>query len=140
ALAGRPRELQPRRPQARPRRPPGDVLRARGGPLRLQPRAAPGDHLRTPGPDRGCADLASRPARVPQRPHLLQPKGPPTSPRPIPLRAQRGGLPLPGAGGDAPHARKPVHAGPPEAPYLREDAEAEPRGSPDAPRPGRRWG
>ncbi len=140
ALAGPPGELQPRGSRARPRRPPREVLRARGGPLRLQPRAASGDHLRTPGPDRRCADLASRPARVPQRPHLLQPRGPATDPRPIPLRAQRGGLPLPGAGGDAPHARQPVHAGQPEAPHLREDAEAEPRGSPDAPRPGRRWG
>ena len=78
-----------------------DRLRVPQGP------AALGD-LRPQRPGAGRADLAGRPAGLPQHADVLQRRDAGADPRPLPLRAARRRLPLPRQGRDAAHARRPV--------------------------------
>ena len=68
------------------------VLRATGRPLRLPQGPAPSGHLRAQRPRAGRADLADRPARLPQHADVLQRRDAGAHPDPLPLRAADAGV------------------------------------------------
>jgi hypothetical protein len=121
ARAGAPRQLhrQGRRGARSEAR--GKILRALERPLRLPEGAAPRGDFRAPRPRPGCADLAPRPAGVPQHAHVLQRRGAGESAVALPLRAQSRRLPVPRPRRDAARAGEPVCAGRSEVPAVRQD-------------------
>ena len=74
--------------------------------LRLPQGAAARGHLRPQRPHPGRADLAHRPARVPQHAHVLQHRDAGADPRALPLRAARRRLPVARQVRDAALARR----------------------------------
>ena len=81
---------------------------------------APVGDLRPPRPDPGRADLADRPAGLPQHADVLQHRDPGADPRPVPLRAGRPRLPVPRQGRDPADVQQHVRPGRPEAADLRQ--------------------
>ncbi len=80
-------EFSKRDVRARPLAPARTVLRAaRGGPVPLPSRPAPVDHLRASRSDQRRPDRPSRPAGLPQHPHVLQFGGAARHPPALPLR------------------------------------------------------
>ena len=77
------------------------LLRASRPALRLPQGPAPHGDLRPQRPRAGRADLAHRPARVPQHAHVLQRGDAGAHPAALPLRAEARRLPLPRQVGDA---------------------------------------
>ena len=86
-------------------------------------RPAPRGHLRPPRPGPGRADLARRPAGLPQHADVLQRRDPGADPRPLPLRARRRRASCSWARPRccSRHAAA-VRAGRPEAPHLPQAA------------------
>ena len=101
------------------------LLRAGRPALHVPQGPAAHRHLRAQRPHAGRADLAHRPADLPQHADVLQRGDAGADPQPLPLRAEPVGLPVPRQVRDAHHALGPVPAGQPQAPRLREGAQAD---------------
>ena len=120
AQPGPPGRLHGQAGRGRPAGAAGAVLRAQRRRLRVpQGPAARGD-LRPPRPDPGRADLAHRPAGLPQHPDVLQRRDPGAGAGPLHFALREGGYLLLGKAEMLLGPLRPVRAGGPEAPGLPE--------------------
>jgi hypothetical protein len=89
-------------------------------------RAAPLPDLRPARPDPGRGDLPPGPAGVPQHADVLQRGGAGPDPRPLPLRREQDGVPVPGEGGDPALPQQQLQAGVAQAQDLLADLDEQP--------------